>query len=669
MASVILAEDDIDHQRALTELLHRLGHEVTVVADGEAGLAAVAKHRPDLVVADVDMPRMDGLQMCRAIRDDPALADVPVLIVTAYLTPGDPRLMSAGASGVVRKPFTMRELSDAVQAHVAATEAGGDPPGGAFAEALLQTLDTGVAACDSAGRLVLFNGTLRRFFGGEGQAVPLHEWPQRFTLRHHDGTPLAVEDMPLLRALAGECVERAGLLADDRQGTPRWFTVNACPVRDADGVLRGAVAAVHDVTAEYRARRYQDCTAEVLRVLAGSPDTAAAGEQILRAIATTLGWPYMRLWGVDPVADRLRPVATYTAPGEQALPTPDGVSRGDGLSGQCWERGELLWVPDIHGDDSPVLPEVAAGSPYRTAGGVPVRSGTTVTGVMTFFSHGRQEPEPALATLLTGIAGNIGAYLEQRRGDELALQLAASTQDYIALVGHELRTPLTSIAAYAELITDSPDATTLGEVRDLLDAITRNNTRLRGLVDELLDLSAVESGHADFTVTTVDLAALAAEAIADAEPRCRERGITIHTETSEAVPVAADAVRLRQVVDHLLSNAVAYGPEDSTVTLSVSSDDETAVLAVTDQGGGIPDDERPRLFRRLYRGGNARHAGIPGSGLGLALTRAILDRHHGTITLTPADPAGTVATVRLPRTRTRAGTPGRAAPAAGDPGR
>ena len=99
---------------------------------------------------------------------------------------------------------------------------------------------------------------------------------------------------------------------------------------------------------------------------------------------------------------------------------------------------------------------------------MPVRSADQVVGVLTFFTPDRRSPEPALAVLLTGIAGLFGAYLERRRAEELADQLAASIGEYIALVGHELRTPLTSIGTYTDLIAESGDETTIGEVRDLL---------------------------------------------------------------------------------------------------------------------------------------------------------------------------------------------------------
>src|SRR5205823_2771407 len=131
-------------------------------------------------------------------------------------------------------------------------------------------------------------------------------------------------------------------------GRPHWFAVNAHPLHDPAGRVLGAVAALHDVTAEHLARRYQDCKTAVLKVLASTPDTATAGREVLRAIAVALGWPHMRLWLVDRATDVLRPAAVYTTPGRQPPVLPDRIVRGQGLAGRCWQRGELQWVPDIH---------------------------------------------------------------------------------------------------------------------------------------------------------------------------------------------------------------------------------------------------------------------------------------------------------------------------------
>ncbi len=664
MASVVVAEDNLEHQRILAELLHRLHHEVVMVGDGRSALAVITDQRPDLVIADVDMPHLDGVQLCRALRDAPDLAAIPVVLVTAYFSAGDPDLTAADATAVVHKPFKMQHLMDVVRRCLDATAAlgpssvpsGTDDDEGAdlvgtpgFVNALLHSLDIGVCVCDPQGRLLLLNKTLSAFFGDDSAAVPLSEWPTRFVLRRHDGTPLPAEELPLARALAGETVDRAEMLAYDLHQRLRWLVVNAHPIHHVDGTLIGAVAAVHDVTTERQGRRYRQCKSAVLEALTRAPDTTTATTEVLRVMGTRMGWPYLRLWLVDTTSDRLVPAAVFTSAGAQPLPIPAHLERGHGLAGSCWQRGEPVWVPNIHALDSPVLPEITRAATYRAAGALPVHSGTDVVGVLTFFSHDRQEPEPALVVLLTGITGHIGAYLERRRAEELKLQLAAATDEYVALVGHELRTPLTSIAAYTELITQEPDPTPLAELRDLLDVVVRNTDRLLALVDQLLDLTALASGHTTITTGPVDLAAVVAAAVAAAQPAAGDRHINIDAELPDRLTVSGDPERLRQVVDHLLDNAIKYSPGNTTITLALTPAD-AAMLTITNPGSGVPAEEHPRLVRRLYRGSNARHTGIPGFGLGLAFSRVIIDRHRGNLVISPHPASGTTVTVRLPRT-------------------
>jgi signal transduction histidine kinase/CheY-like chemotaxis protein len=661
MALVVVAEDNVDHQRLVAEVVRRLGHDVTVVGDGRAGLAAVARRRPDLVVTDIDMPHLDGLQMCRTLRDDPAFADIPIMLLTGYLPPSDPQLASVGATTVMTKPFSVHELTTVLRRQL-----GEDAPPGAaqvqsapsdtsFVEALLDGLDVRVVTCDAEGRLTVRSRGASELFSGDGSTagpVPLEEWTRRSRLRHHDGTLLRAEEMPLLRALAGEDVRGALVLDGDAGGQEHWLSINARPIRDAAGAVTGAVAAVHDVTTEHRARRFQDCTAEVLDVLSRSPDAVTLGDEVLRAVGTGVGWPYLRLWLVDPAGDVLRPAAAFLADDATPMPMPDSIARGEGLAGLCWQSGDLLWVPDVHAPGSPLLPQVvAAAAEYRAAGAVPLRSGDQVNGVLTFFSWSPQEPEPALAVLLRGIAGTIGAYLERRRAEELAVHLAAATDEYIALVGHELRTPLTSISAYTDLIAESPDETTIGEVRNLIEVIERNNGRLHTLIERLLDLAALESGHARLTTVDADLAEITTAGVAAITPVAQEHRITVDVHVPAGLTVPGDPRRLRQVVDSLLSNAVKFSPDDSTVTVTLAADGDLAVLTITDRGTGIPVAEQASMFRSLYRGRNAHRSGIPGAGLGLTLSRVLVERHHGTITLAPNRPTGTTVTVRIPRAR------------------
>jgi PAS domain S-box-containing protein len=656
VAVVLLAEDDPDHQRLLADLIRRLGHDVTVADDGWSALISANRRRPDLVVTDVDMPEMNGLQLCRALREDVLLADVPIVLVTALLLPGDPQLAASGAIAVVRKPFDLRELSTILAQHLdnlpsqspretSATVAPRVDP--AFVETMMHSVNAGMATCDTAGRLTSFNGFLRDFFGEDSSAVPVKEWAERFNLRHHDGSPVQTSDLPMLRALHGETVEHAGQLAVDQRGRNRWLTINARPVRDSHDTIIGAVAAVHDVTAEYRSRIYQTCKNEILKALAESPNVTAAGDTVVRIIAISLGWPYVRLWMLDPVVDRLRPAATYTAEHEPAVPLPTSLARGHGLPGSCWQRGEPIWVADIRAADSPVLPEVVAATSYRAAGAIPVRSGDQINGVLTFFSYDQQEPEPGLGLLLSGIASSVGAYRQQRRADELARNLAATTDEYIALVGHELRTPLASITSYAQLIAESPDLT--DDLRQLVEVVDRNSQRLSQLIEQLLDLAALEAGHAALSVEDVDLTDVVADSAALARPVALSRRITIGTRAPHPLTVAGDRARLTQMMHGLLDNAIKFSPDGSTVDVTATGDDDAVTLTVSDTGIGLPADEQPQLFRRLFRGNNARHRGIPGNGLGLALCRAVVEKHHGTITLAPHQPSGTTVTIRLPR--------------------
>jgi PAS domain S-box-containing protein len=647
-----VAEDNIDHQRVIAAVVRRLGHDVVVASDGRAALAAVAEHRPSLLIADVDMPHLDGFELCHAVRADPALAATPVVLITALLLPGDPRLAETGALEVIGKPFSVPDLTDTLRARLDAIAAAA--PGAlrrltddaSFVEVLLDSLDSGVTVCDAAGRIVLINRAWRHVIGDGAQ---VDELAKRFTLQHHDGTPLPSHELAISRALTGEHVHQADLLAHDDDGRPRWYMVNARPLRAPAGTITGAVAVFHDVTAEHRNRQYQDCKAAVLKVLAEHPHADDLADRILTVIGSTLGWAHLRLWLVDEVTDLLRPAGVFTAPHERPLPLPASVRRGYGLAGQCWIRGEFIWVPDVHAPGSPVIPQVAAEMDFAAAGAVPVRSGDQVTGVLTFFTYARQEPDPALGLLLSGFAGLIGSFLEHRRAEVLALHLAAATDEYIALVGHELRTPLTSIGAYVDLIAESPDETPIGEVRDLLEVVQRNNVRLRDLVERLLDLAALESGQANLAVETVDLTDLVAGAVRGITTAAAERGITVHAALPAGIIVPGDPERLRQVVDALLGNAVKFSHADASVTVQLADDHgEAAVLTVADTGVGVAGSEQLRLFQRLYRGENARHTGIPGAGLGLALSRVVVERHHGTITLASEESSGTTVTVRLP---------------------
>jgi signal transduction histidine kinase len=219
---------------------------------------------------------------------------------------------------------------------------------------------------------------------------------------------------------------------------------------------------------------------------------------------------------------------------------------------------------------------------------------------------------------------------------------------FVAAVSHELRTPLTSISGFLELLGDEEHAlSTAG--RKYVEVIRRGNDRLRRIVDDLLLVAEIEAGLLELRLAPTDLAELAVSTVEDALPVAAESGIELSLDVKGSLPLEADAARLRQVLDNLLSNALKFTPRGGSVTLSAATFDGPLRVEVTDTGIGVPPEELGQLFSRFYRTSSARRRAIPGTGLGLVIARAIVEGHGGTISLEPRERCGTRVIVTLPR--------------------
>jgi signal transduction histidine kinase/PAS domain-containing protein len=516
----------------------------------------------------------------------------------------------------------------------------------AFLDALLDSLDTGVAACDEQGRLVSFNRALRAAVGTGPDGSPPHSWAERFHIQHPDGRPFAEAEMPLVRALGGEHVRGADLLMAIPGKPPRRYTVNAEAIVDQQGNRLGAVAAVHDVTDNRRLDRFRRCELAAAQALAGATGTAEAGREVLAALGATGLWHYAELWLHDRVADVIEPAARWSRPGfEPAVGVPDRLAPGVGLPGAVWRAREPLWIADIHADG--VLATAAAmGSTLRSATAVPVTSGTDVIGAIVLFAVDAAPPDDLLTGLLSRVAAQLGHHFERRRAADFELQLARAKDEYVGLVGHELRTPLTSIVAYAELLQDLDNLS--DEAREMVQIIARNGENLRRVVGQLLDLAALDSGHAEMQMADADLTEIVRAALRDVTPDAAEWRVDIRSALPARAPVRGDPGRLREVARALLSNAVKYSHPGGTVSVSLEATGGGAVLVVTDHGVGIAAEDLDRVFERFHRGARARDLGIPGAGLGLATSRIIVNRHHGSIRLNHTEGGGVTAVLRLP---------------------
>jgi signal transduction histidine kinase len=216
---------------------------------------------------------------------------------------------------------------------------------------------------------------------------------------------------------------------------------------------------------------------------------------------------------------------------------------------------------------------------------------------------------------------------------------------FIATVSHELRTPLTSIHGYLDLLVEGEAGELTDEQRQFLTVAERNTDRLQRLVDDLLLVSELDAGKLRLEFGNLDLRVLAQESLESARPRAEAGGITLEFPAETALQVNGDRMRLGQLLDNMISNAVKFTPRGGTVSVRTSRSNGSAVLEVEDTGMGVLDGDQEHLFDRFFRTQAAEENAIQGSGLGLAISQAIAQAHGGLIEVSSKENAG--ATFRL----------------------
>ncbi|WP_323792489.1 ATP-binding protein [Nocardioides sp.] len=221
---------------------------------------------------------------------------------------------------------------------------------------------------------------------------------------------------------------------------------------------------------------------------------------------------------------------------------------------------------------------------------------------------------------------------------------------FVSTVSHELRTPITSILGYLELLSDGTLGGLDARQRDALGRVTTNSERLLSLINDLLTLSKVAETGVQVAATSFDLRDAVAEAFAVVGPMHAQRPrLTLDVVLpDDRVEVTGDRDMLERVVVNLLSNAVKFTLDGGSVHVVLEQRGREAFLQVRDNGIGIPEAEQNRLFSRFFRSSLAQGQAIPGSGLGLSITRSIVERHGGAISVTSAIARGTTVEVRLP---------------------
>ncbi|GHE11184.1 hypothetical protein GCM10011381_23670 [Klenkia taihuensis] len=259
-----------------------------------------------------------------------------------------------------------------------------------------------------------------------------------------------------------------------------------------------------------------------------------------------------------------------------------------------------------------------------------------------------------LARAFNGMVGRIeGAFRAQAASEEQARASEGRMRRFVADASHELRTPLTSIRGFAELYRQGAYAEP-AETHRMMGRIESEAARMGSLVEDLLQLARLDQQR-PVDALPVDLGELADDAVHDARAVAPDRPITLDMDDSLTdVPVVlGDEGRLRQVLANLVTNALTHTPAGTPITVRVAedpADPDVVLVAVADEGPGLPPEDAERVFERFYRADASRARVAGGSGLGLSIVSSLVAAHHGTVTLTTAPGQGATFTVRLPRT-------------------
>ncbi|HVZ44936.1 MAG TPA: response regulator, partial [Ramlibacter sp.] len=657
---IVLADDNADMRAYIRDLLaHR--YDVEAVGDGLAALEAVRRRGADLVLSDVMMPGLDGFALAQRLRQDPATADIPLMLLSARAGEAS-RIEGAGvgADDYLEKPFTARELLARVAGRLEMAR---------LRRESVRELDQRerqlriVTDCAPV-MLLQVDAQGRYVFVNEAFATRIGSRPRDLIGRTmREVLPGATYELLAPRmdtALKGQAIEFDELVKYPATGE-RWIHYSYLPQRASDGRPDGVVGVLQDITdrklaemrAQDEARRFERLN-EVGLALAAESDlermVQAATDAATELCAAEFGAFFYNVLKADGESYMLYTLSGVPRERFSQFPMP----RNTRVFGPTFRGEGIVRVDDItrdprYGHSAPHFGMPKGHLPVCSYLAVPVvsRTGEVLGGL--FFGHS----QPARFTeeaerIVAGIAAQAAVAIDNARLHEQRMRLIDDLRnadrrkdEFIATLSHELRNPLAPLRNGLHVLQLDPSAAR----EDLLPMMTRQVNQLVRLVDDLLEASRINSGALALRKERIDLHAVVQHAAETAEPLVRERGHTLEVSLGERVVwLEADAARLAQVLSNLLSNATRYMDPGGHIAVSAAVEAGRVVVTVKDRGIGFAPEEAPRLFEMFTRGERSQ-----GLGIGLALSRRLVEMHGGTLEAQSDGPGrGATFTLSLP---------------------
>jgi PAS domain S-box-containing protein len=494
-------------------------------------------------------------------------------------------------------------------------------------ETIFEAAPIGIGLLSLDGRLESTNSAMRDITGRSAE-----ELARRSTLGY-----TVPEDIDEVVRLFTGMVEgrydsyRNELRLYAKDGEVVWVDAATALLRDADGKPRAAVAMAENITKRRAAEEQSRQSEARYRTLV---------EQL--PLITHIDTPYSTDEVAQYVSPQIEEILGYSLEEWHASPTffdehlhpedRDRVSEAQRKARQSAEPleleyrfiaadGRVVWLKDRH-----TVVRDEAGKPRYTQG---------FAIDVTAQKQGEEDRE----ALLT----------HAQEQNERLLKLDRMKDEFIALVSHELRTPLTSICGYLELLLHDDVLADLAATQvSWLEVIDRNAERLLRLVEDLLITAQANAGNLTLEKGELDIVAIIAQAVEASTPVATARGIALNCSTEPLPAADGDRLRIGQVIDNLVSNALKFTPAGGTIDVRAYPHRSVVRIEVADTGMGIAENEQAQLFDRFFRTARAQARAIPGVGLGLSISKAIVEAHGGRISVASIEGAGTTFFVDLP---------------------
>lgn len=401
----------------------------------------------------------------------------------------------------------------------------------------------------------------------------------------------------------------------------------------------------------------------VSRALSATRDPTETMRRVSREIARALGADMVGAYLADAAHDSLWPTAGYHVPHDlldafRRNPIP---IKGHAAIEEAWFHRRAVWTDDMPGDPR-VDPDTLRHFPHQSDLFVPIRvKDRPVGGFFVIWWTARRSVTEWEISLVQGISDLAGIFLENAQLYRETAEASRAKDEFLATLSHELRNPLGAIVNAVTAL----DHDAIGEERAarLRQIIHRQTHHLTHLVDDLLDVARATAGKIALTREPVDLGDVATSCIRSLREsgRAHDRHVTVRV---ESVVVNADPTRLAQVITNLLDNAVKFTPSDGSVDVDVAREGHDGVIRVSDSGIGIDPAMLPRVFDLFAQAEQPLGRSVGGLGIGLALSRRLVELHGGTITAASKGRGrGAQFTVRLPLEGAGAPPPAQTVPA------